>query len=214
MAKNNKTKTDVAQLYERYYAGDKARQGVFAALAQAFPSARVLYPGGFLHVAASFEFPDVTYVDTDRNAKRFFAESDQVQALVDARKSYAGPASVRFIGSSYEAPLDLEDESFDLLLSLYAGFISKPCKRYLKRGGILAVNNSHGDAGLAAIDPEFELVGVLQGRGERLRVSRDALDTYLIPKSGVAPTEAELRERGRGVAYTKPAAVYVCRRMA
>ena len=35
-------------------------------------------------------------------------------------------------------------------------------ERYLKVGGILAVNNSHGDAGLASIDPDYEFIGVIQ----------------------------------------------------
>lgn len=207
-------RTDAAQLYTRYYGGDKARRGLFTALARFCPAAHVLYPGGFIHVTASFEFPDVTYVDTDRKAARFFAAHDQVLALVNAAKAYPAAPRIRFLGESYEDPLDLEEQSFDLLLSLYAGFISKPCKRYLRLGGWLAVNNSHGDAGLAAIDPDYQLVGVVDGSGDRLRVREEALDTYLVPKRGAAPTEAELRQSGRGVAYTKPAAAYVFQRVA
>lgn len=204
--------TNPAQLYERYYGGDKARRGVFSAIAAWNRPTRVLYPGGFIHLAASFEFPDVTYVDTDRNAKKFFAARRQVLELIEREKTYRGSPHVAFLGESYEGPLDLQEESFDLLVSLFAGFISKPCKRYLERGGLLVVNNSHGDAGLAALDPDYELVATLKGRGERLRVSEDALDNYLIPKSGTAPTEAELRQSGRGVAYTHPAPAYVFRR--
>lgn len=206
-------KTNAAKLFERYYGGDKARRGLFTALAAWCRPTRVLYPGGFIHVTASFEFCDVTYVDTDRKAKRFFSVPDQVRALVERDKAYREPSRVRFLGESYEGPLDLEDGGFDLLLSLYAGFISKPCKRYLAQGGLLVVNNSHADAGLAAVDPDYELVAVVLGRGDRLRVSEDALDTYLIPKRGAAPNEVELRERGRGIAYTKPAVAYVFRRV-
>ena len=175
--------------------------------------ARALYPGSFIHVAASFEIPHVTYVDTDRRARRFFAAREQVLAVVRAEKRYDGPPSFDFIGGSYEHPLDLPDASHDLLVSLYAGFISKPCKRYLAIGGVLVANNSHGDAGLAAIDPDYALVGVLAGRTDRLRVSEDALDTYLVPKSGTPPTEEQLRRLGRGVAYTRPAVAYLFRRL-
>ena len=38
----------------------------------------------------------------------------------------------------------------DVLLSQYAGFISEPCKGYLRAGGVLVANNSHGDARLPA----------------------------------------------------------------
>ena len=42
----------------------------------------------------------------------------------------------------------MEDRSVDLLISQYAGIISQPCKRYLKPGGYLLVNNSHGGRGV------------------------------------------------------------------
>jgi len=203
----------VERLFERYYSGEKLRRGLFDAIASWRPPARVLYPGGFIHVAASFVFPSVTYVDNDRNAKRFFARMDDVQRLVSRHKDYEGSPHIVFHGSSYESPLAEEDESFDLLISLYAGFISKPCKRYLRRGGVLAVNNSHADAGLASIDPEYEFIGVVRGRGDSLRVDETELDTYFRPKKAQVVTEALLRERGRGIAYTRTAPVYLFQRV-
>ena len=80
---------------------------------------------------------------------------DDVVSFVVRHKVYNETPMMAFHSSSYEADLPEPNGSFDLLISLYAGFISKPCKRYLKRGGILAVNNSHGDAGLASIDPDI-----------------------------------------------------------
>lgn len=47
---------------------------------------------------------------------------------------------------------------FDLLISQYAGFISDTCINYLKVNGYLLVNNSHADAGLAAIDKDYKLL--------------------------------------------------------
>ncbi len=201
------------KLYEKYYAGDKARRGLFSALASWRAWEHVLYPGSFIHITASFLFPSVTYVDNDRNAKRFFSQMDEVRALVERNKVYQEAPQLTFHGTSYENRLDVPEGSFDLLLSLYAGFISKPCKRYLRMGGVLAVNNSHGDAGLASIDPDYQFIGVIQGRGDQLHREDDKLDAYFKPKKEIEVTEELLRTLGRGIGYTKTAPVYLFRRV-
>jgi bifunctional DNase/RNase len=99
--------------------------------------------------------------------------------------------------------------SFDLLISLYAGFVSEACGWLLRPGGLLLANDSHGDASLAALDPGFELVGAFTRR-DRLRT--DELDTYLQPKSGRTTTTDDLRRTGRGVAVTRDAKAYLFRR--
>jgi len=207
------TARSVENLFDKYYAGDKARRGAFDVLASWRTWERVLYPGSFIHVTASFLFPSVTYVDNDRNAKRFFLQMDEVRALIERNKIYDEAPQLTFHGTSYESSLDEPERSFDLLLSLYAGFISKPCKRYLKLGGILAVNNSHGDAGLASIDSDYLFIGAIQGRGDHLRVVQENLDGYFQPKKETDVTEELLRKRGRGVSYTKTAPVYLFERV-
>jgi len=203
----------VQELYKKHYAGNKARRGFFDALAAWRQPKRVLYPGSFIHVTASLVFPSVVYVDNDRNAKRFFSKMDDVVSFVARHKVYGETPEMAFHGSSYEADIPEPDGSFDLLISLYAGFISKPCKRYLKLGGILAVNNSHGDASLASIDPGYEFIGVIQGRGDRLRVVEENLDAYFKPKKATKVTEELLRKLNRGIAYTKTAPGYLFKRM-
>ena len=203
----------VEKLYEKHYAGEKARRGFFDVLAGWRQPERVLYPGSFIHVTASLVFPSVVYVDNHRNAKRFFSEMDDVVSFVDRHKVYSETPEIVFHGSSYEAGIPEPDGSFDLLISLYAGFISKPCKCYLRLGGILAVNNSHGDAGLASIDPDYEFVGVIQGRGDRLRVVEENLDAYFKPKKATKVTEELLRKLNRGIGYTKTAPGYLFKRV-
>jgi hypothetical protein len=100
-------------------------------------------------------------------------------------------------------------ESFDILISLYAGFISKHCGGYMRNGGILLVNNSHGDAPLAYLDKRYELIGVVKRNGDRFNYSEDALDSYFTPK-GKTPFDAETIEKTmRGLAYTRTAYAYV-----
>jgi hypothetical protein len=201
----------VPALYERHYGGDKARAALFHLVREWLGPARVMYAGSFIHVAASFAFQSVTYVDTDRNARRFFAEPDEVRALVNRHKAYPEEPEIVFHGISYEEALPEPDESFDLLVSLYAGFISDPCRRYLRPGGILLANNSHGDAALAQLSPHYELAAVVLGSGEQLRISEVDLDSYFVPKRNVTVTEEMIRETGRGVAYSKPAVAYLFR---
>ena len=122
-----------------------------------------------------------------------------------------GPADpdIAFLHADYRSDLDLPDDHFDLLVSLYAGFITEHCTRHLRVGGALLANPSHGDAAMASIDPRYELAGVVDAGGGRYRVSRNDLDTYLIPKKQQLVTVETLRESGRGVGYTKSPFAYL-----
>ena len=104
------------------------------------------------------------------------------------------------------------EESFDLLVSLYASFISEACTRYLRVGGTLLVNPSHGDAAMASIDPRYELSGVVTSRSGDYRVTTENLDSYLVPKKPVDITPELLHERGRGIAYSKSPFAYLFER--
>lgn len=115
----------------------------------------------------------------------------------------------RFIHADYSTDLGLADESFDLLVSLYAGFITECCTRYLRVGGALLVNPSHGDAAMASIDDRFELSGVVVTRAGDYRVSRNDPDSYLVPKADVTVTPEMLHERNRCVAYTRSPFAYL-----
>lgn len=106
-----------------------------------------------------------------------------------------------------------ENESVDLLISQYAGFISQYCTPYLRVGGLLLVNNSHGDASMASIDPRYELTGVVNRRQGKHRINVKNLDTYLIPKSAQPITKTYLEKIQRGVAYTKSPSMYIFKRI-
>ena len=114
---------------------------------------------------------------------------------------------------SYETDLPEKENSFDLLLSLYAGFIGPTCVRYLKLGGILVANNSHGDASMASLDSRLRFVGAIHSRDERYRLVSNELDRYLVPKKQLEITSSFLRKMGRGVGYTRPAQYYVFERV-
>ncbi len=191
--------------------GDRLR--LFSAVATEVDASTVLYPGSFVDVAPSFVFPSVVYVDNDRRAEQFFADDGGVEEIIAANTIDQRARSVTFIPADYQTDLELADQSFDLLISLYAGFISEHCSRYLRVGGSLLVNSSHGDVAMASIDPQFRLVAVVNATGGTYRVQTSALDTYLVPKKPQSITAETLHRLGRGIAYTKSPFAYIFRRL-
>jgi hypothetical protein len=194
---------------QNQHAGD--RQRLFAAVGRATDATTALYPGSYVDIAASFTFPSVTYVDSDGRAARFFSDSTGVDEIIAEHGPSAQERTWEFIGADYTTDVGLPDAHFDLLISLYAGFVAEPCARYLRPRGWLLVNPSHGDAAIAAIDPRYRLVGVLQLRAGAYSVSDRNLDSYLIPKRDVEVTADLIHESGRGVAYTKSPFAYLFR---
>ena len=137
-------------------------------------------------------------------------------ACVRSSTEHDGPADpdITFIHADYSSDLDLPGDHFDLLVSLYAGFVSEHCTRHLRIGGTLLVNPSHGDAAMASIDPRYELAGVVNARDGNYRVSTSSLDSYLIPKKPQPVTIETLHETGRGIGYTKSPFAYLFTRIA
>ncbi len=191
--------------------GDRLR--LFSAVAEAVEASAVLYPGSYVDVAPSFVFRSVTYVDVDRRAAQFFADTEGVDEIIARTTGDDQPRSVTFLHQDYQDDLDLPEESFDLLVSLYAGFISEHCTHHLRIGGLLLVNSSHGDAAMASIDPRYELNAVVTSANGRYKVDDRKLDEYLIPKKPQTITVESLHELGRGVAYTRSPFAYLFRRV-
>ena len=107
--------------------------------------------------------------------------------------------------------VELKDSS-DLLISLYAGFISKYCKDLLKKNGVLLANNSHGDASMAQLDNDFKFFGVVNYQNKKYYLKTDNLDKYFIPKKNITVTKELLDKTNSGVCYKKPANYYLFRK--
>ena len=192
------------------HSGDRWR--LFLAVAAAVSAQRVLYPGSYVDVAPSFVFPTVTYVDIDDRAQAFFSDVAGVKEIIASHAGAPSRPQLRFIHSDYTSDLGI-DPNQDLLVSLYAGFVSEHCTKYLQVGGSLLVNPSHGDAAMASIDPRYELAGVVKSRSGDYRVKSEELGGYLIPKAQVPLSPEMLHERGRGIAYTRSPFAYLFRRV-
>jgi hypothetical protein len=196
-------------LYKKYFQERQfERLHLFQIIAGKFNVQRALYAGSFVHITPSFVFPDVVYVDNDKQAKQFFAEPEILKFIAE-RKNYPQAAKLYFHFADYRNGFDEMVGSFDLLISQYAGFVGQHCKQYLKTGGLLLVNNSHGDAGMAAIDDNYHLIAVFTAKNVKYRIGVNNLDEYFVPKSQVEITKEYLETLQKGIGYKKTASVYL-----
>lgn len=192
-----------------HHPGD--REELFATAAQHTGARTALYPGSFIDIAASTAFADVTYLDLDRRAAQFFADADQVRAVLAELHPTPTDPAFRFVAADYRYALPLAP--VDLLISLYAGPISYFCTDLLRVGGYLLAGSSHGDVTLAIRDPRYALEAVLLRRDQHYVIRTDDLAPFTALK-GAAPAGAEIVRTCRGGTYRRPAAAYLFRRVA
>jgi hypothetical protein len=204
---------DAIAVYREHYV-DKGfeRLDLFQRLAEGYGIESALYPGSFVHITPSLVYPVTTYVETDARAKAFFADP-AVYAFVNRHKAYDRDPQITFHAADYRSDFGELENRYDLLISQYAGFVSQPCKRYLEIGGLLLVNNSHGDASMASIDNDYALIAIANRIGGKYRLSERDLDAYFIPKAALEVTREYLEELGRGIGYTTSASSYIFKRV-
>ena len=205
-------KTDYPEIYKKYFVDkDDERLSLFRIISKKFNIISGLYPGSFVHITPSLVIPKMVYVDMDKRCEPFF-NNDKTRAFVEKKKEYEERATYRFHKADFTEGFEEKKGSFDILISLYAGLISKYCGRFLKKGGILLANNSHGDAPLAYLDERFELIGVVKRNGNRFSHSEKELDSYFIPKGKLKLDKETIEKTMKGPGYTKVAYGYVFRK--
>lgn len=187
------------------------RSPIFREVVARWQVARALYPGSYVDLSPSVAIPSVTYVDTDRRAARYFADADALRSDLAGRADPGAATEIRFLHADYTAGLPLPGSGFDLLISLYAGPVWDHCRRHLRPGGLLLANTSHGDASLAALDPDLELVAVAVRAGDSWAVVSERLEHHLVAKDPSRNDPEAIRRSGRGIAYTRPAFAYLFR---
>jgi len=97
------------------------------------------------------------------------------------------------------------------MFSFYSGFISQSCKKYLKDGGILICNNSHGDASIAYSDTDYALVSVIKRNVDNFRKTEKNLSEYFKKKDGNPIDKDKVIKRMVGENFTKKGYAYVFR---
>lgn len=205
--------TIVVDIGSRYRASfiDKGfeRSDIIATICTMHPVTKCLYPGCNLHVTPSFHIRECVYIDNDRSVAKIFSDSASVTDFIRNNKKYPDEPIVRFYGSGYHSPVSEEPSSFDLLISQYAGFVSEYYIDYLKPGGILWVNNSHGDASRASLDPSYEPVGVFLYGGKYVGTN---IGAYFVPQTPELHTIPTIKRTKQGSVFTRPSASYLFRK--
>ncbi|MFC1951194.1 hypothetical protein ACFLXN_02155 [Chloroflexota bacterium] len=200
-------------LYKKHFVdNDFERFDLFQKLAGKYRIKNVLYPGSFVHITPSLVFPRVVYVDSYKKAEDFFKDPS-ICTYIQEHKNYSQEAEVLFHKSDYNKNFGEKECSFDLLISQWAGFISKACKKYLKIGGLLVANNSHRDASMASIDNDYEFIAVYNNRGNNYTISGRNLDQYFVRKSNTMVTKEYVENAKRGISYRKTASGYIFKRV-
>lgn len=140
--------------------GDRVE--LYRTVARRFNVDTALYPGSHIDIMPSFVIPEVTYIDSYKGTINFFRDIEPIKKYVESQKSYEKETNITFFEGDYK--LHYPIESVDLIISQYAGFVGQETKKYLKKGGILLCNDSHGDATLAFCDHDYEFIGVVNSK--------------------------------------------------
>lgn len=202
------------ELYKKYHVDkDYTSIGLFRELNKKFNIDKVFYPGSHIHITPSLIFSNVTYADSFRNTYKFF-EDKKIFDFVEKNKEYSKESIIRFYQQDYNKPFEELTKEFDLVISQYAGFVGQAVKSYLKKGGLLVCNNSHGDASMSSLDSDFDLIAVYRRQtDDKFIISEKNLEEYLHPKNGIKPTKGQLIKSMKGIAYTKSPSGYIFKKV-
>ena len=160
-----------------------ALQPVFQQIGCSFNPRRVLYPGSWLDVTPSLYFPDVCYVDSLTGISDSLADPD-LRKYIFENRNYPDVPRIQCYHQDYRTFTSEPEESFDLLISLNAGFISQACKRFIPSGGLLLVNDEHYDARRAFVDADYSFIAVFIGENLRIETSEAKLASYFKTAGG------------------------------
>ncbi len=190
--------------YKAYVNKTGNRLALYREVTQKYNIQSALYPGSHIDIDPSLVIPKVIYVDNFKGAIKFFKNTDTIKEYLNASKEYNSMCDFTFIGDDYSK--DLKIGQCDLIISQYAGFVGSITKQYLKIGGILLCNDSHGDATLAYCDDEFKLIGIVDAS---TKIESSNLDDYFKIKGDSSIDLDFVRTKMKGLKYIKTANNYI-----
>lgn len=188
--------------YIKYYADlNFERAGLFELIKEKYDCRTILYPGCSIHIIPSFYFQHVVYVDISKNAKEFFANTQDILSYVNSNKKYKQLSYIQFIHDDFTRPLPLRENNYDLLIALFAGGITLSCKKHVKSGGIILTNNHHSDALEALKDSSFSLDALITKKGKRYEVNNRIKEEDLPKILKNVKQKKDVRNTDRGIEY-------------
>lgn len=198
---------NVIDMYHDYRDKIGNRRELYRVVTQRYNIKSALYPGSHIDIAPSFFIPNVIYVDNFKGAIIFFKDIDIIKSYINENKEYEECVSLCFLGQDYMIHMDIEP--VDLIISQYAGFVSEACKNYLKVGGIVLCNDSHGDATLCRFDDDFEFIGVINDNN----IIENNLNQYFILPKGRSVDINYVHEKMKGLKYKLMCENYIFRKV-
>lgn len=160
-----------------------------------FDIKNVLYPGSWIHLTPSLVFPIVVYVDFFSKMESMFNDPELLHYIYSNSETTKKP-TIKFHKTDYRKGIAEQKESFDLLISLSGGFVSKYCSLYLKKNGILFANNEHYDAIQAFVDEDFLPIGVF--KSNRLLIQQpEHIQEYFVTKKNQVFTSEMVKENSK-----------------
>ena len=108
---------------------------------------------------------------------------------IGSKSEFYGESIIKVHQTDYRDGIDEEEASFDLLISLSSGFVSQYCGSYLKKNGILFVNNEHYDAIRAFVDADFSPIGVFTSNGKLIQQIKSIQEYFLTKKNELITSE-------------------------
>ncbi len=196
------------QTYNDYAKKIGNRKALYKAVAQHFNIKSVLYPGSHIDIAPSLVISDVVYVDNFKGSIKFFKDIEVINDFLEENKEYKEAVKIQFIDQDYSLPLKVSEK--DLIISQFAGFVGQHTKQYLKIGGVLLCNDSHGDASLARFDSDFELIATINSGN--IIDSNNLEEYFVLPKNKKVDLDL-IKDKMKGLRYRKVANNYIFRKV-
>jgi len=199
------------KLYQQYFVDKQdERRELFSLLAGRLNVQAGIYPGSFVHITPAFYIPEMAFIDSDRRMNKFF-QDELTHQYINKNKVYEGTPDIFWAQADYSTITGLPEKHYDIMFSFYAGFISQACKKFLRPGGVLISNNSHGDASLAIADTDYKPIGVIQKNDGEFSIQTENIEDYVNKKNGTPVDIDKVTQQMRGEKFMKDTYAYIFR---
>lgn len=187
----------IIETYKEYSSKIGDRKLIYKSVVKEYDIKMAIYPGSHIDIAPFLVIPKVTYIDNFKGAIKFFKEIETIEKYIEENKDYKSLCEIEFIGEDYRSSLNVE--KVDIIISQYTGFVGQYTKHYLKVGGILLANDSHGDASLARFDDDFGFIGIIDSKNN---INNNSLEDYFkLPKEKTIDLVG-VKVKMKGLKYT------------
>jgi len=183
------------------------RKNIYKIVKDTFDLKSAIYPGSYIDIVPSLILEEVTYIDNFKKANTFFKQKNEIVKYIEENKEYSNPSYINFIYDDYSKVSNIE--MVDLIISQYAGFVGQETKQFLKVGGILLANDSHGDATLAYLDESYQFIATIDND----IINFDNLEKYFFLSSKRMINLSEVKEKQKGPKYINNAQNYIFKKI-